>query len=53
MTKRRTKGQTIYLQNITHKTKDQISYLKMGDCKTRNKTKQDKAETKRDATQQK
>jgi hypothetical protein len=25
----------------------------MGDCKTRNETKQDKAETKRDATQQK
>jgi hypothetical protein len=30
-----------------------FSYLKMGDCKTRNETKQDKAETKRDATQQK
>ena len=25
----------------------------MGDCKTRNETKQDNAETKRDATQQK
>jgi hypothetical protein len=25
----------------------------MGDCKTRNETKQDKAETKRDTTQQK